>query len=61
MMTHLTTVQVQSEFKFKTLGQNKVYGEDLRYLTSKTKNPGDNVFSRKFGRYSFQIETSKKF
>ena len=36
-MTHLTTVQVQSEFKFKTIGQNGVYGEDMRSLTSKTK------------------------
>ena len=28
-MTHLTTVQVQSEIKFTILGQNGVHGEDL--------------------------------
>jgi hypothetical protein len=52
-MPQLTTVQVNSEFKFKTLVQNWVYGEDLRSLTSKTKNQGNNVVSRRFGRYSF--------
>ena len=31
-MPQLTTVQVNSEFKFKTLVQNRVYGEDLRSL-----------------------------
>ena len=53
IMSYLTTVQVQSEFKFKILGQNKVYGEDLISLTSKTKKRGNNVVSRRFGRYSF--------
>ena len=28
-MSHLTTVQIQSQFKIKILGQNRVYGEDL--------------------------------
>ena len=37
-MPQLTTVQVNSEFKLKTLVQNWVYGEDLKSLTSKTKN-----------------------
>ena len=40
-------------FKFKILGQNRVYGEDLRSLTSKTKNRGNNVVSRRFASYSF--------
>jgi hypothetical protein len=34
-MYHLTTAQVQSEFKMKILGQNRVYGEDLGFLTQK--------------------------
>jgi hypothetical protein len=37
-MPHLTNVQVQFALKIKILGQNRVYGEDLRPLTSKTKN-----------------------
>ena len=30
-------LQAQSEFKFKILGQNGVYGEDLKSLTLRTK------------------------
>jgi hypothetical protein len=54
-MPQLTTVQVNSELKYKTIVQNQVYGEDLKSLTTKTKNRGNNVVSRKFGRYFFKI------
>ena len=54
-MPYLSTVQVQSEFKIKILGQNWVYGENLGLLTLKTKNWCNNVFSRRFGKYSFEI------
>ena len=52
-MSSLTTVQVQSESKIKKIGQNWVYGEDLRSLTPKTKKWGNNHLSRRFGKYSF--------
>ena len=52
-MSNLTTVQVQSESKIKKIGQNWVYGEDLRSLTPKTKKWGNNHLSRRFGKYSF--------
>ena len=54
-MTNLTTVQVQSESKIKKIGQNWVYGEDLRSLTPKTKKWGNNHLSRRFGKYSFDF------
>ena len=53
-MSSLTTVQVQSESKIKKIGQNWVYGEDLRSLTPKTKKWGNNHLSRRFGKYSFE-------
>ena len=53
-MSSLTTVQVQSESKIKKIGQNWVYGEDLRSLTPKTKKWGNNHLSRRFGKYSFR-------
>ena len=51
----LCTVQVHSEFKNKILDQNQVYCEDLRLLTLKTKIWHNNVLSRRFGKYSFQL------
>ena len=54
-MYHLSTVQIQSEFKSKVLNQNLVYGEDLEYLTPKTKSWQNNPVSRGFGKYSFQL------
>ena len=52
-MSSLTTVQVQSESKIKKIGQNWVYGENLRSLTPKAKKWGNNHLSRRFGKYSF--------
>ena len=37
------------------VGQNWVYGEDLRSLSSKTKNRGNNHLSSRFGKYSFYL------
>ena len=42
-------------------GQNRVYDEDLRSLTPKTKNWGNNHLSRRFGRYSFIEFMTEKF
>ena len=47
--------KVQSEFKIKNVGLNQVYGEDLWSLFKKTKNWCNNVVSRRFGKYSFQL------
>ena len=52
-MSHLTTVQVQSESKIEILGQNHVYGKYLRSLTPKTKIWHNNPVFRRFGKYSF--------
>jgi hypothetical protein len=52
-MSHLTTVQVQSESKIEILGQNHVYGKNLRSLTPKTKIWHNNPVFRRFGKYSF--------
>ena len=60
-MPRLTTVKVQYESKIKIYGQNLVYGEDLRSLTLKTKNWGNNHLSRRFGKYSFQALEGLKF
>ena len=59
-MPRLTTVKVQYESKIKIYGQNLVYGEDLRSLTLKTKNWGNNHLSRRFGKYSFQNKQTQK-
>ena len=52
-MSNLTTLQVQSESKIKIIGQNQVYAQNLRYLTSKSKIWCNNQVSRRFGKYSF--------
>jgi hypothetical protein len=44
-------LQVQFEFKIKIFGQNRVYGDDLRSPSPKTKNRGNNHLSRRFGKY----------
>ena len=36
-MPCLTNVRIQFKFKFKILGQFKVYSKDMRFLASKTK------------------------
>ena len=55
------TVQVKFEFKFKILGQNWVYDEDLRLLTLKRKNWHNNVLSRRFGKYSLVVKDHSDF
>ena len=51
----LYTVQVKFEFKFKILGQNWIYDEDLRLLTLKRKKWHNNVLSRRLRKYSFKL------
>ena len=47
----------ECECKIQNLGQHQVYGEDLRSLTIKKKKIWhNNPVSRRFGRYSFQIQ-----
>ena len=53
IMSHFTTMQIWSEYKLKKKGSKLVYGEDLRSLTSNTKNRGNNHLSRRFERCSF--------